>query len=151
MEATSPGSKGDTKAGYRAAEAYVRPVPVAIHGTIESYGFDLKNCIFSLELTAPSSTPADYPTEIFIPEFHFPHNNGQVHLEISGGKWEIRIVEDVEGARQQVLRWWHGEGEQKLKITGVRRKRGQIADSDSAGEESYLQAYWEMGKNCTVM
>jgi hypothetical protein len=151
MEATSPGSKGDTKAGYRAAEAYVRPVPVAIHGTIESYGFDLKNCIFSLELTAPSSTPADYPTEIFIPEFHFPHNNGQVHVEISGGKWEIRIVEDVEGARQQVLRWWHGEGEQKLKITGVRRKRGQIADSDSAGEESYLQAYWEMGKNCTVM
>lgn len=151
MEATVPKLAGGVKQGYRAAEAYTRPVPIAVHGTIGSSGFDLKNCIYSLDLTATSSTPPDCPTEVFLPEFHFPRLGNQTHVEVSGGKWEIRTVEDVEGAAEQVFHWWHGEGEQKLKISGVKRKRGQVDVNDDASEDSYLQAYWEMGKNCSVM
>ncbi|KAL9528160.1 Glucosylceramidase [Sphaerulina musiva] len=149
-----PGVKGAQGAqGYRAAEAYVRPVPVAVHGTIDAYGFDLKTCTFTLDLTSPSSTPPDYPTEVFLPEFHFPQGSpARTVVETSGGKWEMRIVEDVDGARQQVFKWWHGEGEQKLKVTGVKRARGKIEGvTKDAPEDSYLQAYWEMGKNCSVM
>ncbi|EMF08798.1 glycoside hydrolase family 5 protein [Sphaerulina musiva SO2202] len=149
-----PGIKGAQGAqGYRAAEAYVRPVPVAVHGTIDAYGFDLKTCTFTLDLTSPSSTPPDYPTEVFLPEFHFPQGSpARTSVETSGGKWEMRIVEDVDGARQQVFKWWHGEGEQKLKVTGVKRARGKIEGvTKDAPEDSYLQAYWEMGKNCSVM
>ncbi|CAK1359332.1 putative glycosyl hydrolase [Cercospora beticola] len=150
---SSPSKTTQGQQGYRAAEAYVRPFPAAVHGTIDTYGFDLKNCTFTLDLTSPSSTPPDYPTEIFLPEFHFPQGSpSRTTVETSGGKWEIRTIEDVEGARQQVLRWWHGEGEQKLKVTGVKRARGKIEGvRDDAPEDSYLQAYWEMGKNCSVM
>ncbi|KAF2211103.1 glycoside hydrolase family 5 protein [Cercospora zeae-maydis SCOH1-5] len=154
MDSTSSPTKANQEQqGYRAAEAYVRPYPAAVHGTIDTYGFDLKNCLFTLDLTSPSPTPADYPTEIFLPEFHFPQGSpARTTVETSGGKWEVRTVEDVEGARQQVLRWWHGEGEQKLKVTGVKRARGKIEGvRDDAPEDSYLQAYWEMGKNCSVM
>ncbi|EME40080.1 glycoside hydrolase family 5 protein [Dothistroma septosporum NZE10] len=143
----------EEKKGYRAAEAYIRPNPVMVHGNISIYGFDLKNCIFNLNLTTPSSTPSDHPTEIFLPEYHFPQNDNRTHVEASGGKWEIRMINigpESEGATQQVLRWWHGEGEQTLKVTGVKRKRGRVGDSanDVAPEDSYLETYT---KNCTVM
>jgi len=141
----------EERLGYRAAESYVRPYPIAIHGSIDSYGFDLKNCIFNLNLAASSSTPAEFPTEVSLPEYHFPQLNNATSVEVSGGKWEIRMIGE-EGAERQVLRWWHGEGEQKLKISGVKRKRGQVGSNDeSAPEDSYWSAYWEVGKNCTVM
>nr|POE48762.1 putative glycosyl hydrolase [Quercus suber] len=133
--------------GFRAAEAYVRPTPIATHGSIISFGFDLKTCSFTLALNATSATPQDAPTEIFLPDFHFPV--GQTSVEVTGGKWTIQVDEMVESAPQQIMRWWHGEGEQKIVVKGIRRKRGTLAIREE--EEGYLDAYWQMGKNCTIM
>lgn len=153
-EMTQPHSpalaSGEDAPGFRAAEAYVRPTPVNTHGSVKSYGFDLKNCTFTLTLTSPSATPQDYPTEVFLPDFHFPQQNNQTHVEVSGGKWMIEVVEEVEGARQQVFKWWHGEGEQRVTIRGVKRKGGAVGEWTEK-EEGYLEAYWAMGRNCAVM
>jgi len=143
-------SADDGPAGFRAAEAYVRAAPVAVHGAIESYGFDLRSCTFHLNLTAPSPTAQDYPTEVFLPAFHFPQSNQRTTVEVSGGKWEIRIVESVEGAPQQIFRWWHGEGEQHCTIKGLRRKRGQVLEEETV-DEGYLEQFLPMVKNCSVM
>ncbi|KAJ8611224.1 hypothetical protein MRB53_038068 [Persea americana] len=89
----------DVKAGFRGAEAYVRAAPIAVHGAIESYSFDLRHCTFTLALTAASSTPQDFPTEVFLPEYHFPQSGQRTSVEVSGGRWEIRVVEDVPRAR----------------------------------------------------
>ena len=140
----------DVTAGFRAAEAYIRPTPIFTHGKIESYGFDLKSCTFNLCFTAPSSTPSDLPTEVFLPDFHFPQLNQQTSVEVSGGKWQIKVIETEEGAPQQIFQWWHGEGEQKCTIKGVRRKLGQGIEED-APEDNYLETYLQMGKNCTIM
>nr|POE96961.1 putative glycosyl hydrolase [Quercus suber] len=88
--------------GYRAAEAYVRPTPIATHGTIISFGFDLKNCTFTLALSATGATPHETPTEIFLPDFHFPR--GQTSVEVTGGKWTIQVDEVIEGSPQQIMR-----------------------------------------------
>lgn len=136
--------------GHRAAEAYVRPTPIYTHGSVISYGFDLKNGVFSFTLSAPSPTPQDLPTEVFLPEFHFPQSGSSV--DASGGKWKISIDETdgIEGASHQVLRWWHGEGEQKLTVKGVKRPRGK-ARAEEAADDGYLEQYMQMGKNCVVM
>ena len=42
-----------------------------------------------------------------------------------------------------------GEGEQKVTIKGVKRKGGAAMGRE--GEEGYLEAYWQMGRNCSVM
>ncbi|KAF2481840.1 putative glycosyl hydrolase [Neohortaea acidophila] len=139
--------QADEQPGFRAAEAFVRPSPVYTHGTVDSYGFDLKNCAFTLSLTSPSPTPQDYPTEIILPEFHFPQQYTSV--DATGGKWKIEVEEKAEGARQQVFKWWHGEGEQKVTIKGVKRKNGAFVSKEE--DESYMEAYWAMGKNCAVM
>ncbi|KAK5172953.1 karyopherin [Saxophila tyrrhenica] len=138
-------SLADGAPGFRAAEAYIRPSPVCVYGTISSYGFDLKNCTFTLSLTSPSPTPQDSPTEAFLPAFHFPQSETKV--EVSGGKWMIETVEQVEGAEQQVFKWWHGEGEQSVTIKGLKRKGGAAVGKEQ--EEGYLEAYWQMGRNCS--
>ncbi|KAI6992161.1 glycoside hydrolase family 5 protein [Hortaea werneckii] len=162
--------------GYRAAQSYIRPHPTYTHGTLLAHSFDLRTCSFSLALTASSPTPQETPTELFLPEFHFP--TGKTSVDISGGKWEVltiddteRVVEsgsgsgdgnDDEAAPQQILRWWHGAGEQKLSVKGLRRKKGGLyvprRDEDGDGEEEegeegegLFDSYWEMGKNCVVM
>ncbi|KAK3718667.1 hypothetical protein LTR37_004884 [Vermiconidia calcicola] len=133
---------GAAAPGFRAAEAYVRPTPVYTHGSVNSYGFDLKNCTFSLTLTSTTPTSPDQATEVFLPAFHFPQQ--QTSVEVSGGKWQIETVEE-----QQVFKWWHGEGEQRCTIRGVKRKGGAVVGREE--EEGYLEAYWAMGRNCTVM
>lgn len=139
-------------AGYRAAEAFIRPYPIATHGAITSNAFDLKNSLYTFSLSSPSSTPQDYPTEIFLPNFHFPTQQTQV--EVSGGKWTIglRETEGIDGAEQQVLRWWHGEGEQTVSVRGVKRPRGAgTVGREQDDNDGYLRQYLEMGKQCAVM
>jgi hypothetical protein len=119
------------KAGYRAAEAFVRPHPFAVHGDITSYGFALATCTFSMSITATSPAEQDAPTEVFLPEWHFPSTNTTV--EVSGGKWSISSEEDV-----QRLRWWHMEGDQTITVKGVVRKQG-AAVGGLEEEEGYLE------------
>lgn len=127
------------RAGYRAAEAYIRPAPVAVHGIVTSFGFDLRNCVFTLTLNAPTSTREAAPTEIFLPEWHFPGN--AMSVEVTGGKWAISVIND-----QQTLRWWHAEGPQKITVKGVKQRLGTIWTSDD--DESYLRQYQQQ---CSMM
>lgn len=143
----SPPMQTSDTPGYRGAEAYIRPTPIATHESIQTFGFDLKTCTFTLTLTAATPTPQDHPTEVFLPDFHFPQ--AQTVVEVSGGKWTISVDEVIEGAPQQILRWWHGEGEQRIKVKGLKRRRGTLQVKEE--EEGYLDAYWEMGRNCRVM
>lgn len=128
----------------RAAEAYVRPTPVYTHGRMVSHGFDLAKCVFELSLEAEASTPEDIPTEIFLPEYHFPP--GKTEIEVTGGKWTISVDEN-EGGLQQKLKWWHAAGEQKLKATGLKRRQG--AGVGSRDEDSYIDVCKQKG--CVMM
>lgn len=140
---SSTRTEGDVR-GLRAAEAFIRPAPVAVHGDISSYVFTLQTCTFKLSLSAPSSTSEDAPTTAFLPEFHFP--SGQTSVEVSGGKWTISS-EESSGALQQVLRWWHAEGDQTITVKGVVRKPGSAIGTEE--DEGYLQQCQR--QNCAVM
>jgi len=144
MSANKAPSTARDHPGFRAGEAFVRPTPIATHGDIITHGFDLKSCTFTLSLHAPTSTAEDAPTEIFLPEFHFPENH--VQIEVSGGQWSI-TTDEAYGGRQQKLRWWHAEGEQKLTAKGVKRRQGMVVDSQA--EESYLEQCRQ--RACTMM
>lgn len=102
--------------GYRAAEAYIRPSPLHTLGTLLEHGFDLRNSIFKLRLDAHKSSTEHTPTEVYLPGVHFPKDKCDV--QVTGGKWSIS-VDDEHGGLVQRLRWWHAEGEQELKVTGV--------------------------------
>ncbi|KAG0634791.1 glycoside hydrolase superfamily [Tuber brumale] len=123
-------------AGSRAAEAFVRPSPVYTAGTIVESGFTLSSATFDLKLVAGKSTEETTPTEMFVPPFHFPKDGTAV--TVSGGKWEY----DIE---RSVLRWWHAEGEQWIKITGVGR---MSADYD---DEGYAETCKRNYRACIVM
>ena len=144
-----------TTAGLRAAEAYVRPSPHATHGNVLSYIFDLKNCTFTFSLDAPSPTPDPHPTEIFLPDWHFPP--GKADVEISGGKFRIEVV-DVDqgpGGQLQMLKWWHGAGEQHMTVKGVKRKMGAPPGVGSLeaeeDEPGYVESLMKAARNCVVM
>lgn len=130
--------------GYRAAEAYVRPSPLAVAGTILSYGFDLRNCTFTLKLLVHESGPDAQTTDIALPEFHFPKDGCEV--EVTSGKWMIG-ADDTGGGLIQRLRWWHLEGEQIIKITGVRKRQAMMLGLDE--DESYLEQCQE--NKCSIM
>ncbi|KAL5377948.1 hypothetical protein PMIN06_010933 [Paraphaeosphaeria minitans] len=132
---------GDVR-GLRAAEAFIRPTPFATHGDVTAYGFDLKNATFKLSLSAPSSTPDDAPSVVYLPEFHFPSQT----VEISGGKWSI-ATEEHNGAVQQILRWWHAEGDQTMSVKGVVRRQGGPLSSEE--DEGYLKQCQKQA--CVVM
>ncbi|KIW89256.1 uncharacterized protein Z519_10109 [Cladophialophora bantiana CBS 173.52] len=130
--------------GFRAAEAWVRPSPIATVGDVVSYGFDLKTVTFTFSLTSDNPTNESVPTEIFLPEFHFPP--GKTQVEVSGGRWRLDVL-DVDGEGMQVMRWWHGAGEQTMTVKGMKRKPGALNEEEDA-EAGYLDT---MRENCSVM
>lgn len=136
--------------GYRAAEAYVRPAPVSVAGDIVSYGFDLRQCVFTLKLKAPKIASSDAPTVVVLPEYHFPRDGCVV--EVSSGKWEVSADEE-ETVLVQRLRWWHGEGEQVLRVEGAVRK---VGNTNVVGERTEEEGYYEQCNqgtwgNCVLM
>ena len=122
------------KPGYRAAEAYVRPSPIATVGNVTSYGFDLRNATFTFALECKAAATEDVPTEIFLPEYHFPRNNTQV--EVSSGKWTISD-DNVGGSTVQKLRWQHGAGKQNMTVQGVQRRLGVSLGTEE--DEGYYE------------
>ena len=129
----------------------MRPSPVFVAGTITEYGFDLRSCTFNLKLKAVK-VKNEAPTVVYLPEFHFPSDMADV--EVSSGKWEIK-TDDEDGPLVQTLIWWHGEGEQSLKVRGLVRKHNVV--EGSAEEEGYLEQCREaysvnnVANNCSVM
>ncbi|KAI1413382.1 glycoside hydrolase family 5 protein [Hypoxylon sp. FL1857] len=149
-EQTSQNPELTNTPGYRAAEAYVRPAPIATNGAIIDYVFDLKNCEFTLEIDGTTPPSEDLPTTVFLPEYHFPKD--QCTVTVSLGKWEIS-TDDEERTWVQKLRWWHGPGKQSLKVGGLVRPHNSLAGT--AEEAGYLeqcqQSYAFNLKDCTVM
>lgn len=131
--------------GYRAAEAYIRPSPIKTESQLISHLFDLRNCTFTMSLRAKAATTPDTPTEIYLPEFHFP--DGQSEVSVSSGQWKIDY-EEFQFAKVQRLRWWHGEGEQDIKVQGVKRKPGE-PNSIAGDDVSYLEQCQQGG--CIMM
>ena len=129
----TPPELGSTP-GYRAAEAYVRPSPIATVGKVTSYGFDLRNATFTFSLESESAATEDVPTEIFLPEFHFPRDSTQV--EVSSGKWSISL-DDADGGLIQRLRWQHGAGKHNMTVKGVQRRQGMALGKEE--EEGYYE------------
>lgn len=133
--------------GLRAAEAYVRPSPIATVGDVVSYGFDLRRVTFTFSLVSDRATTEDVATEIFLPEFHFPPDKTQV--EVSGGRWRIDVV-DVDGEPMQLMKWWHGAGEQSMTVKGVKRKPGALDEEEDA-DAGYLESVRSSVQDCSVM
>ncbi|KAL8960099.1 MAG: hypothetical protein Q9193_003142 [Seirophora villosa] len=131
--------------GFRAAEAFVRPSPIATAGDVTSYGFDLRNCTFTLALECKEAATEDAPTEAFLPEYHFPRD--AVGVEVSSGRWTIS-VDDEDGGMIQRLRWWHDKGQQSLTVKGVKTRQGTTSGEDEEAP-GYLEQCRQSG--CHVM
>ncbi|TVY94521.1 putative glycosyl hydrolase [Lachnellula willkommii] len=143
-EATDKPPELTNAPGFRAAEAYVRPSPISTVGKILNHGFDLRNCIFTLRLHAHQACTEDNPTEIFLPEFHFPKDRCEV--EVTGGKWTIS-TDDADGGLIQRLRWWHVDGEHSIRVKGVQRRQNMMLGKEE--EEGYLDQCQQT--KCSVM
>lgn len=140
------GQESDTP-GYRAAEAYVRPAPITAAGTITRYHFDLKRCEFNMTLKAPKAVNGNAaPTVVLLPEYHYPKDSCIV--EVTSGKWEIASDEDEGGVLLQRLKWWHGDGEQTIRITGQVRKYNSKGGDEGVG---YYETLSKGAGNCVVM
>ena len=122
----------------------MRPTPIATVGNVVSYGFDLRNCLFTLSLECKSAATDEVPTEIFLPEFHFPRDNTAV--EVSSGKWTIS-VDDMDGGMIQRLRWIHAEGKQNITVKGEQRRQGMALGKEE--EEGYMEQCRQ--SKCSIM
>ncbi|PLB52739.1 putative glycosyl hydrolase [Aspergillus steynii IBT 23096] len=132
--------------GFRAAEAYIRPSPIVTNGIVTKYGFDLCSCTFTMSLTANGNSAEDRtPTEIYLPNFHFPEQHPVV--SVSSGEWTIDY-EEISSLKIQRLRWWHPAGEQDIKVQGIKRKPGELG-SVSSEDVTYLEQCQSGG--CSVM
>ncbi|MCJ1307787.1 hypothetical protein MMC25_001435 [Agyrium rufum] len=145
-------AENTSSTGYRGAEAYVRPSPISTFGDVVNYGFDLRNATFTLTVKGPPKSTQEQteelPTEVFLPEFHFPRESCQV--DVSAGKWSISTdaVGGIEGRGiVQRLRWWHGAGEQKLTLKGVQRRQNMSLGKEE--EEGYLDQCQQ--RKCEIM
>ena len=143
QRSTTPAELANTP-GFRAAEAYVRPSPRATVGNVTAYGFDLRNCTFTLTLNSASAATEQAPTVIFLPAFHFPRD--KVQVEVSGGKWTIS-VDGKEGGGIQMLRWWHGDGDNTMTVRGVKRREGITSGNEE--DDGYLEQCQQ--SRCNVM
>ena len=134
------------KLGFRAGEAFIRPSPIYTHGLVSKYLFDLRNCMFTLSLVGKERPVGDETaTEIYLPEFHFPDT--QTVVSVSSGEWSIDYTE-INSIKVQRLRWWHMEGDQDIKIQGVKRKPGDVS-AVSGDDLTYLEQCQTGG--CEVM
>lgn len=86
-------------------------------------------------MTAKARTSQDAPTEIYLPDFHFPAP--QTVVTVGAGEWTIDY-DEINGVKVQRLRWWHPEGDHEIEIQGVKRKAGEL-ENDTSDDISYLE------------
>ncbi|ORY84505.1 glycoside hydrolase superfamily [Protomyces lactucae-debilis] len=92
--------------GSRAWPAFLRPSPVTTAGSVQSFGFDLHNKVFSLVIEANQDGGA---SDIYVPLAHFDE---EMVVEQSSGSTTFDVA-------RQVLTWTHGPGNQRLHITAA--------------------------------
>jgi len=95
----------DINSGGRALEAVVRPYPVVTAGDLLKLNFNPFSREFKLEFRHDPAISA--PTEIFVPNFHYPHGYS---IKISDGRYEIQ-------RSRQTLLYWPGAERSLHKIT----------------------------------
>lgn len=106
--------------GTRAEEAFIRPFPTAVLGSIKSYKFDLSTITFTMEIDGEEAV--DTPTEVFVPDYHFAEND--MIVTVSSGKWDY-------DTHSSTLFWWHDSGEQTMTITSADKTAAAIGASDT--------------------
>ncbi|RKF64518.1 putative glycosyl hydrolase [Erysiphe neolycopersici] len=131
--------------GYRAAEAYVRPYPIATCGRILNYGFNLRDCTFTLETLNETAMSCDIPTEIFLPGFHFPKDRCEIN--VSSGKWTV-TSDESDGGINQLLKWWTPLGKHHIKVIGLQRSQKNMTIGN--GDEEYYLDQCQQSK-CMIM
>lgn len=139
-----------TSPGFRAAEAYVRPTAIVVSGKVKEAGFDLRGCEYNLRIDCKSPPSENAPTIVFLPQYHFPEDNCTV--SVSSGKWELSVdeyPEEPSSPALQRLKWWHGDGEQTLKVNGVVRKHNIPQATDE--EAGYLDQCRQQYGACNLM
>lgn len=100
--------------GSRAEPALARPFPLAIVGSLVSYGFDLKKAVFSLTINAESSIDGEVGTLVVLPEYNFPIEE-DLNIELTSGSWEF-------DSETRILTWWHESGEQSLTVKSLTKR-----------------------------
>ena len=75
---------GDINSGGRALEAVVRPYPLATAGEVLRMSFSARTRQFELQFSHDPQVTA--PTEIFLPNFQYPHG---CQVEVSDGTYEV--------------------------------------------------------------
>ena len=120
--------------GFRAAEAYVRPSPVVTTGSIINSSFDLRTCAFQLDIECKHAADERFPSEVFLPEFHFPKD--EIQIEVSSGSWTIS-TEEAGDCFWQKLKWIHGTGQQSLNVKGIQQP--QRISLGKEEEEGYFE------------
>ena len=122
----------------------MRPSPIATVGKVTSTAFDLRNATYTFSLECQEPATEEVPTELFLPEFHFPRDG--TTIEVSSGKWTLSL-DDTDGGLVQRLRWHHGTGKQSLKVKGAQRRQGMALGKEE--EEGYLEQCGQT--RCTLM
>jgi hypothetical protein len=95
----------DINSGGRALEAVVRPYPLATAGELLKASFNCHRRLFRMTFQADPAISA--PTEIFIPNFQYPHGYS---VGVSDGRYEIK-------RSQQLLLYWPRTGRSVHTIT----------------------------------
>ncbi|CEP60359.1 hydrolase LALA0_S01e08922g [Lachancea lanzarotensis] len=110
--------------GLRALDAILRPYPVKIFGEFENAEFDLSRQEYRLTINAkpdPKSDSSRGGTLIFLPKLHFPM--GQTIIKTTSGKF-------VYDPNQQLLKWSHDSGQQKISLRREIESSKRLDDSD---------------------
>jgi len=94
--------RNDIDSGGRGLQAIVRPYARRIAGEPLRMGSDLKRRIFELKFRHDANVTA--PTEIFVPEFHYPKGYA---VEISDGTFVINREEQTLLVRHDTSRDVH--------------------------------------------
>jgi len=87
----------DINSGGRALEAVVRPYAGKIAGEPLKMSFDIQRKRF--DFTFRDDPAVGAPTEIFVPDFQYPHG---IRVTLSDGSFE-------HDRERQVLTYWHTE------------------------------------------
>lgn len=99
-----PGGDFDQN-GCRAYQAFLRPSPLTVSGTVSQFSFDLKSTTFKMNLYG-HQTNNKLSTTIFLPLLHYGSNP---IVRVSNGDYNYEKTE-------QMLHWLHPEGEQEITI-----------------------------------
>ncbi|EEY17535.1 Protein tyrosine kinase [Verticillium alfalfae VaMs.102] len=106
---------------------------------------------YKLRIRSDFPPSDDAPTIVFVPEHHFPKDNCQV--TVSSGKWELSEDADAEepsAPQLQRLKWWHGDGEQTLRLNGLVR-RHNLPNEGTDEEQGYLDQCRQQYGTCSLI